>query len=84
LNGFTITGPGTNAGTNGVSFASPNGLTLDNATILGPGTITKFQDGIVFQVTYIHSEDLLLHRSRISAAAPDWLPPFKALRKPEP
>jgi parallel beta-helix repeat protein len=51
LNGFTITGPGTNAGTNGVLFASPNGLTLDNVTILGPGTITKFQDGIVFQGT---------------------------------
>jgi len=50
LNGFTITGPGTNAGT-GVLVASSEGTSLNKVTVLGPGTITNFQNGIVFQGT---------------------------------
>lgn len=51
LNGFTITGPGTSAGTNGVLVASSGGTSLNKVTVLGPGTITNFQNGIVFQGT---------------------------------
>jgi len=50
LNGFTITGPGTNAGT-GVLVASSEGTRLNKVTLVGPGTITNFQNGIVFQGT---------------------------------
>jgi len=50
LNGFTITGPGTNAGA-GVLVASPEGTRLNKVTVVGPGTITNFQNGIVFQGT---------------------------------
>lgn len=50
LNGFTITGPGTNAGT-GVLVASSDGTSLNKVTVLGPGTIRNFQNGIVFQGT---------------------------------
>src|SRR5262249_6802986 len=51
LNGFTITGPGMNAGTNGILIASSGGANLNKVAILGPGTITNFQNGIVFQGT---------------------------------
>jgi len=50
LNGFTITGPGTNTGT-GVLVASSDGTSLNKVTIIGPGTITNFQNGIAFQGT---------------------------------
>jgi parallel beta-helix repeat protein len=51
LNGFTITGPGANSGTNGVLVASSAGLGMKKVTILGPGTIADFQNGITFQGT---------------------------------
>ena len=51
LNGFTITGPGTSAGTNGVLVASSGGTSLNKVTVLGPGTVTNFQNGIAFQGT---------------------------------
>jgi len=46
LNGFTITGPGTAAGT-GVLVVSPAGFGLKNVKIVGPGTITNFAAGIL-------------------------------------
>lgn len=52
LNGFTITGSGTNSGTNGVLVLSGAGSSLSEVTILGPGTITNFQNGIFFQGTH--------------------------------
>ena len=51
LNGFTITGPGTSAGTNGILIASSGDANLNKVSVLGPGTITNFQNGIVFQGT---------------------------------
>ena len=51
LNGFTITGPGANAGTNGILIASSGGRNLNKVTVLGPGAITNFENGIVFQGT---------------------------------
>ena len=51
LNGFTITGPGANVATNGILIASSDGSSLNTVTILGPGTITNFQNGIVFHGT---------------------------------
>src|SRR5215467_3535879 len=51
LNGFTITGPGSNTGT-GVLVASSEGTSLNNVTVVGPGTITNFQNGITFQGTH--------------------------------
>lgn len=53
LEGFTISGPGTNSATNGVLVSTaPTGLTTNEVTILGPGTITNFQNGIQFQGTH--------------------------------
>ena len=52
LNGFTITGPGTNSGSNGVSVVSAAGSGLSGVTILGPGTIKNFQNGVLFQGTH--------------------------------
>jgi len=51
LNGFTIAGPGANSGANGVLVASSAGVGVKKVTILGPGTIADFQNGITFQGT---------------------------------
>jgi parallel beta-helix repeat protein len=48
LNGHTITGPGVSSGATGVYVGDPE---YKNVTILGPGTITNFSQGVIFDGT---------------------------------
>lgn len=53
LNGFTISGPGTNGTTDatGITVVSATGAGLKNVTINGPGMITLFTAGILLSGT---------------------------------